>query len=105
MFSCVHFFPDMPGSIALNVGISPSSGNLPSAELLAPNHESQLPNVVSETISLAKELFGGSQTPTESSVWNFIILKAIHKESRNGLNAEIRTNLLSKYEAKENLPH
>ncbi|XP_071640802.1 uncharacterized protein [Temnothorax longispinosus] len=65
--------------------------------------ESQDPEVVPETHALVNELFGEAQAPPTSALWNSVVLNSIQTESRGGLKAEIRTNLLTKYEVKEEL--
>lgn len=80
------------------------AGNVSFADPLATDFpESQDPEVVPEALSLVNELFGGIQSPPVASLWNPIVLNSIQTESRGGLNAEVRTSLLSKHEAKGEL--
>jgi len=66
--------------------------------------EAQNPNLlIAESQSLAFELFGEVQAPTTASLWNSVVLNSIQKEVRSGLGDDIRTELLSKYEVKEDL--
>lgn len=89
---CVDERPRTPGCLSFaEPSASTSQDPQPTSELTA------------ETPSLARELFGGTQVPTEASAWNPLILDAIQTESRGGLNADVRTNLLAKYEVNANL--
>ncbi|XP_011859750.1 PREDICTED: uncharacterized protein LOC105557184 [Vollenhovia emeryi] len=63
----------------------------------------QSQNLISETQSLATRLFGPVQATPVSSSWNQVVLSSIQTESQSGLNKETRTELLSKYEVKEDL--
>jgi len=64
--------------------------------------EARIPNLL-ESQALAFELFGEAQAPTTASLWNAVVLKSIQTEIRSGLGDDIRTKLLSKYEAKKDL--
>lgn len=75
--------------------------NQPVEEVIQPQDSSL--ETLSDSQALTKELFGGEQSPTTSSAWNPIMLNSIQKKARVGLSEDIRSGLLSKYEAKEDL--
>lgn len=105
-FYSVSFFPyiDTPTIPSVNeVSLTPTGSVSFASPLATDIPESQDPEVVPVAYTLVEDLFGRTQTPPTSSSWNPTVLNAIQTESRGGLNNEVRSNLLSKYEPKGEL--
>ncbi|XP_032668680.1 uncharacterized protein LOC116842919 [Odontomachus brunneus] len=52
---------------------------------------------------MVSDLFGSAEPPSTSPIWNATVLNSIQMESRSGLNADVRSSLLSRYEIKGDL--
>lgn len=81
---------------------SPPSGSVqfsdpPAPDVLGPHEQGDPEN------TLVRELFGGTQASQAAAAWNPLVLQSIHRDSRSGLNDDVRAKLLARYEVKGDL--